>query len=544
MNPNSFETTPRWKIKSTQGLGTQRSPDLLLNSISSVAVDDRDISEDVEMQELPSSLRDDPEFAFEEPSAAAFEGEAFKKNVAAIDSLAQYLREMGTVPLLSRQTEFALFRKFDLLRTSQTRILGRLPFASKQFLEIAAEFASEHDFDFFDTIEKVDPEHFSKTQQRLFKQFTKKFHSQAAEITTNARRISATKNSRNGRRLIRKNFRRYQQSYVRLGQLWVSFRPSERIQVMILERIDRIAEELRSLHAAIEKNRKKAALSQNGNYHRLRLEKLHLQKEWRKKEVELGVDPALFIKYVRRCQVVTRKKEMCRDSIIQANLRLVVSIAKKYYHSHLTFLDLIQEGNLGLMRAADKFDYRRGIKFSTYSTWWIRQSIMRSILTQGRTVRVPEHLSMTAQKLSKAKKNLIEKLRREPFVEEVANAINLSIPKAVAAIRSSQDMLSLDALTGPQELQKLVQISDSKAMSPAELTILADLEEKCSMLLQKLTDREREILKLRFGFCKDGEQTLEEVGNKFRLTRERIRQIEKEALAKLRNMALRFQRTA
>ena len=151
---------------------------------------------------------------------------------------------------------------------------------------------------------------------------------------------------------------------------------------------------------------------------------------------------------------------------------------------------------------------------------------------------------MTAQKLSKAKKNLIEKLKREPFVEEVANAINLSIPKAVAAIRSSQDMLSLDALTGPQELQKLVQISDSKAMSPAELTILADLEEKSSMLLQKLTEREREILKLRFGFCEDGEQTLEEVGNKFRLTRERIRQIEKEALAKLRNMALRFQRTA
>lgn len=543
MNPNSFESTSRSKIKATQVLGTQGTQDLF-NSISPEAADDRDISEDYEMQELPSSMPDDPEFTFEEPPATSFEGGALKKNAASIDSLAQYLGEMGTVPLLSRQSEVALFRKFDLLRTTQTRILGRLPFASQLFLGITVEFASAHDFDFFDIVEKADPEHFSKTQQRLLKQFTKKFHSQAAEITTNANRISHSKNGQNGRRITRKKFRRDQKSYVRLGQLWVSFRPSERIQAMILERIDRIAEELRNLHTAIQKNQKKAALSQNGNYHRLRLEKLQLQQEWKKFEAELGMDPVFFMKYVKRCQEVIRKKELCRDSIIQANLRLVVSIAKKYYHSHLTFLDLIQEGNLGLMRAADKFDYRRGIKFSTYSTWWIRQSIMRSILTQGRTVRVPEHLSMTAQKLSKAKKNLIEKLGREPFVEEVASAINLSIPKAVAAIRSSQDMLSLDALTGPLELQKLTQISDSKSMSPAELTILADLEEKSSALLQKLTEREREILKLRFGFCEDGEQTLEEVGNKFRLTRERIRQIEKEALAKLRNMALRFRRTA
>ena len=544
MNTDSFETTPRWRIKSKQGRGAEGNRGLVLTTISSAVADDRDISEDLEMQDLPLSVTDDPEFTGEEPPATAFEGEASENTVTAVDSLAQYLREMGTVPLLNRQTEVALFRKFDLLRTCQTRILGRLPFASKQFLGIAAEFASEHDFDFFDTVEKAEPEHFSKTQIKLLQKFTKKFHFQAAEITTRASRISGKKNSRNGCRTIRKDFRRYQQSYVRLGQLWVTFRPSERIQVMILERIDRIAQELRSLHAAIEKNRKKALLSQNGNCRRLRLEKWHLQKEWRKKEAELGVAPALFIQYVKRCQEVTRKKEQCRDDIIQANLRLVVSIAKKYYHSHLTFLDLIQEGNLGLMRAAEKFDYRRGIKFSTYSTWWIRQSIMRSILTQGRTVRVPEHLSMTAQKLSKAKKNLIEKLRREPFVEEIANSINLSIPKAVAAIRSSQEMLSLDSLSGPLELQKLSQIPDSKALSPAELTILSDLEDKCSMLLQNLTEREREILKLRFGFCEDGEQTLEEVGNKFRLTRERIRQIEKEALAKLRNMALRFRRTA
>jgi RNA polymerase primary sigma factor len=544
MNSETFETTQRWRLNPEQNPSAQEREDLGLTSISSPAADDLDISEDFEMRDVSASAPDDHEFAFEEPAVEALEAEPIERNVVAVDSLAQYLREMGTVPLLNRQTEIDLFRKFDLLRTRQIRILGRLPFASKQFLEIAAELASEHDFDFFDTVENAEPERSSVTQQRLLQNFRKRFYSRTAEITTRARRVTDSKKVRDGGPISRKAVRRDQQSYVRLGQLWVKFRPSARIQVIILERIAQIAAELRKLEVAIERNRKKAGISQNGNRSRLRLEKMQLQQERRSKEAELGMAPALFIPYAKRCQDINRKKQHCRDAIIQANLRLVVSIAKKYYHSHLTFLDLIQEGNLGLMRAADKFDYRRGIKFSTYSTWWIRQSIMRSILTQGRTVRVPEHLSMTAQKLSKAKKKLLESLNREPLVEEVASSINLPLPKAVAAIRSSQDMLSLDSLAGPPELQKLSQIPDSKVISPAELTIIADLQEKCSILLQNLTEREREILKLRFGFCQDGEQTLEEVGSKFMLTRERIRQIEKEALAKLRNMALRFRRTA
>jgi RNA polymerase primary sigma factor len=544
MNSETFEMTQRWRLNPELDPSAQERGDPGPNSISTPAADDLDMSEDFEMRDVSASAPEDNEFAFEEPAVAPLEAEPLEKNMVAVDSLAQYLREMGTVPLLNRQTEIALFRKFDLLRTRQIRILGRLPFASKQVLEIAAELASEHDFDFFDTVENAEPERSSVTQQRLFQNFKKRFHSRTAEITTRAKRVTDSKKGRGGSPIYRKAFRRYQQSYIRLGQLWVAFRPSARIQVIILERITQIAAELRRLQVAIERNRKKAGISQNGNRSRLRLEKLQLEREWRSKEIELGMAPVLFIQYVKRCQDINRKKQQCRDAIIQANLRLVVSIAKKYYHSHLTFLDLIQEGNLGLMRAADKFDYRRGIKFSTYSTWWIRQSIMRSILTQGRTVRVPEHLSMTAQKFSKAKKKLLENLHREPLIEEVASSINLPLPKAVAAIRSSQDMLSLDSFAGPLELQKLSQISDSKVNSPAELTILADLEEKCSKLLQNLTEREREILKLRFGFCQNGEQTLEEVGSKFMLTRERIRQIEKEALAKLRNMALRFRRTA
>jgi RNA polymerase primary sigma factor len=246
-------------------------------------------------------------------------------------------------------------------------------------------------------------------------------------------------------------------------------------------------------------------------------------------------------KATERYAILEGRKEELRNSIIEANLRLVVSIAKKYFHPNLNSLDLVQEGNLGLMRAAVKFDYRRDTKFSTYATWWIRQSIMRSIFTQGKTVRVPEHLSLTAQKLSRARKQLGEKLRREPSLSETAKAVNLPLSKATAAVRSAQDSVSLDSPSGPMELQRMNLVADEKGLNPAELTILHDLREKCRLLLQNLNERERAILKLRYGFGETGEQTLEEVGRKFMLTRERIRQIEKQALGKLKNSARGFQ---
>jgi RNA polymerase primary sigma factor len=191
------------------------------------------------------------------------------------------------------------------------------------------------------------------------------------------------------------------------------------------------------------------------------------------------------------------------------------------------------------MKAADEFDYRRDTKFSTYATWWIRQSIMRSIFTQGRTVRVPEHLSLTAQKLLRVKRHLSGKLKREPSADEIGTAVNVPPAKVLAAFRSTQDAVSLDSAAGPQELKRLNLLADRQCLNPAERTILRDLQRKCRLLMRSLNQREREVIQLRYGFGDSGEMTLEEVGRRFMLTRERIRQIEKEALGKLRSSALR-----
>ncbi len=294
-----------------------------------------------------------------------------------------------------------------------------------------------------------------------------------------------------------------------------------------------------NLQATIRSQQKLLTTQRSVPPRQLRSEIRRLQDALQQKELQVQCDPDSLRRNLETYERLERRQQQLRQDIIQANLRLVVSIAKRYFHQSLNFLDLVQEGNLGLMKAADKFDYRRGIKFSTYATWWIRQSIMRSIFTQGRTVRVPEHLSLTAQKLLRVKRNLSTMLKREPSTEEVAKAVNLPATRVTAAFRSTQEAVSLDSTAGPQELQRLNLLADHRRLNPAELTILRDLQRKCRLLMKGLSQREREVLQLRYGFGDSGELTLEEVGGRFMLTRERIRQIEKEALGKLRTSALR-----
>ncbi len=456
------------------------------------------------------------------------------------DSVSRYLHEMGAVPLLTRERELFLFRNLSRTRTRQARLLGRLRFGTTLLLLQPVDSVRMGDSDPFDSIEESDLGRSSFVQWVQPPALYAKAGAILAEMELFEKQLRQprTRQPKNSSR--RLALRSYRRCLVRLGRLWAQFMPGENLRKAVFEELRRFSNEMTHLQGAIRSHQEQLARQRGAPASQLRNEIRRLQGALKEKELQAQCDADCLRRTLEVCERLERRQQQLRQAIIEANLRLVVSIAKRYFHQNLNFLDLVQEGNLGLMKAADKFDYRRDIKFSTYATWWIRQSIMRSIFTQGRTVRVPEHLSLTAQKLLRVKRHLSAKLKREPSAEEIAAAVNLPPAKVAAAFRSAQDSVSLDSTAGPRELQRLNLLADHQRLNPAELTILRDLQRKCRLLMKGLSQREREVLQLRYGFSDSGEQTLEEVGRRFMLTRERIRQIEKEALGKLRTSALRL----
>ena len=440
------------------------------------------------------------------------------------DPIRMYLTQMGVIPLLSREEEISLAKKIELTRKVYHRKILKSGYSQEVCLKILEDITNGELP--FDRTLAVNVEH-ENYKERLLRQFP--VHAKALKTilkknTEDYGHLRLKRTSAKDRYRLFKNIRSRQRKGSEIIEN-LNIR-TKKLQP-IVKRLQEIASEMNNIKKQIvlHKKRDKA----NG---KLR----DLKSRLGEFEDMTHETPERLKQRVATIEKVYKEHEIAKRKLSSANLRLVVSIAKKYRNRGLSFLDLIQEGNTGLMRAVDKYEYRRGYKFSTYATWWIRQAITRSIADQARTIRIPVHMIETMSKIRNVSKKLLQEKGREPGIEEIAKEVKIPVSEARRVLKISRHQISLDRTVGESADSAFGDfIEDDKAESPVSAAAQEMLKEKIESVLDTLTYREREIIKLRYGIGDGYTYTLEEVGKKFMVTRERVRQIEAKAVRKLQH---------